>query len=76
MTTVNHEENIYATDDHGSVCHIHNPVLSVFMAYRQVCNKSNMTGPTGGAGTVNPSGHTSLPLVCYGGSCSLIFSFL
>ena len=34
-----------------SVCHNQNPVLFPFMAYHRVCNESNMTGATSGAGT-------------------------
>jgi len=38
-----------------SVCHNHNPVLSSFMTYHRVCNKSNTTGATCGSGTAYPS---------------------
>ena len=38
-----------------SVCHNHNPVLSSFITYHRVRNKSNTTGPTCGAGTTYPS---------------------
>jgi hypothetical protein len=34
----------------------HNPVLSSFMTYHRVCDKSNTTGATCGAGTAYPSG--------------------
>jgi hypothetical protein len=39
-----------------SVCRNHNPVLSSFMTYHQVCNKSNATDVICGAGTVYPFG--------------------
>lgn len=32
-----------------------NPILSLFMPYHQVCNKSNITGGTNGGVTVYPS---------------------
>jgi hypothetical protein len=32
----------------------HNPVLSSFRTYDLVCNKSNTTGATSGAGTADP----------------------
>jgi len=38
------------------VCRSHNPVLSSFMNYHRVCNKSNTTGATSGAGTAYPFG--------------------
>jgi len=34
-----------------SVCRIHNMVISSFMTYYRVCNKSNTTGVTSGTGT-------------------------
>jgi hypothetical protein len=34
----------------------HNLVLSLFMTYQQVCNKSNTTGAIYAAGTAYPSG--------------------
>ena len=37
-------------------CLNHNPLLSSFMTFQQVCNKSNTTDATGGAGTTYPSG--------------------
>jgi len=36
--------------------HNHNLVLSSFMTHHWICNKSNTTGVTCGAGTVVPSG--------------------
>ena len=38
-----------------SICCNHNPVLSSFMTYHWVCNKSNTTCATCGAGTLYPS---------------------
>ena len=37
------------------VSHKHNPILSSFMSYSRICNKSNMAGVTSGAGTASPS---------------------
>ena len=34
----------------------HNPVISSFMTYHPVCNKSNTTGVTSEARTINSSG--------------------
>ena len=48
------------------VCRNHNPVLSFFMTYHQVCNKSNTTAAKCGAGTVYLSGHPSSPSVLLG----------
>ena len=39
-----------------SVCRNQKPVLFLFMTYHRVCNKSNTTGVTSGAGTAYPSG--------------------
>ena len=48
------------TNDQGykvcSECRNHNLVLSSFMTCHLICNKSNMTGATCGAGNANPSG--------------------
>ena len=45
-----------------SVCRNHSPVLSSFMISHRVCNKSNSTGATCGAGTAYPSGaHDFIP---------------
>ena len=42
--------------------HNHNPILSSFMTFHRVCNKSNTTGPICGAGTVFSSGaHEFIP---------------
>lgn len=44
------------------VCRNHNPVLSPFMTYHLVCNKSNMTNASWGGGTDYPSGaHEFVP---------------
>ena len=40
----------------SSICRNHHPVLSLFLTYQQVHNKSNATGAMCGAGTTNPSG--------------------
>ena len=67
------------------VCRNHNPVLSSFMAYHQVCNKSNITSDTRVAETVYSSWarelapgfsgvHVTLSLVFYIIVCSLSLS--
>jgi hypothetical protein len=38
------------------VCRYHNPVFTSFMTYHCVCNHSNTTCATSGAGTGNYSG--------------------
>ena len=43
-----------------SVCLYHYPILSSFLTYHRVCNKSNTTGVHSGAGTANPSGAPEL----------------
>jgi hypothetical protein len=48
--------NRYVTNDHGYVCRNHIPILSSFMTYHRVCNKSNTTGAMCDAGTAYPSG--------------------
>jgi hypothetical protein len=48
----------------------HNPVLSSFMAYNGVCNKSNTMGATSGTGTVYLSGAHEGDSCC---SRSLVF---
>ena len=45
-----------------SVCRNHNPIISSFMTYHRVCNKSNKTGATHWAGTAYPSAHPSSPI--------------
>ena len=51
-----------------SNCRRHNTVLSSFMIYHRVYNRSNATGATSGAGTANPSGaHEFIP--CFSGVC-------
>jgi len=49
-----------------SICRNHNPVLSSFMAYHRVYNKSNTMGPTSGAGTAYPSGSLGITPGFYG----------
>jgi len=50
-------EYLCVTYDHGYVCHSQNPILlSSFMTYHGILNKTNMMVATSGAGTVNPSG--------------------
>ena len=50
-----------------SVRRNHNPVLSSFMTYHRVCNKSNRTGATRGTGTTYPSGgHEFVPGFSWG----------
>jgi len=39
-----------------SICRNYNSVLSSFMTYHRVCNKSNTTGVKCGGETANPSG--------------------
>ena len=56
-------------------CRNHNPLLSSFMTYHRVCNKSNTTGETCGAGTDYPSVAPEITLI-FSGVCvarSLIF---
>jgi hypothetical protein len=61
-----------------SACCNHNPILSSFMTYHRVCDKSNMTGATYGAWTAYPScapDHEFTPQV-FSGICvawSLVF---
>jgi len=45
------------------VCRNHNLILSSSITYHRVCNKSNTTGATLGAGTVYSSQHLSSPTV-------------
>jgi len=42
--------------DECSTCRKHFPIISSFMTYHGVCNWSNMTGATSGAGIGYPSG--------------------
>jgi hypothetical protein len=39
-----------------AVCRNHNSVLSPFLTYHRVCNKSNTTSAACGTGSVSPSG--------------------
>ena len=50
----------------------HNPVLSSFMTYYLVCNKSNKTGVTSGAGIAYPSGAPEFTPRFQWGSCFLL----
>ena len=59
-----------------SVCCNHNSVLSSFMTYHWVCNKSNTTSVTCGAGTVYLSGAPSVHLRLLVGLCGSILYFL
>ena len=45
------------------VCRCHNLILSSFMTYHRLCNKSNMTGATSGAGTSILPEHMTSPLI-------------
>ena len=46
------------------VCRSHNPILSSFMTYHRVCNKSNTTDATCGAGTAYSSrAHEFTPVI-------------
>ena len=48
-----------------SVCSNHNLVLSSFITYRWICNKSNTTDAINRAGTSYPSGALDLiPVLC------------
>ena len=57
-----------------SICHY--PVLSSFMIYHLVCNKSNTRGGTCGAGTAYTSGAQEFTLGFQWSLCCLIFSFM
>ena len=63
-------EVIRLTNDHGN----HNPVLSSFMIYHLVSNKSNAMGVTSGAETAYPSGVSEFTPAFQWGSCCSIFS--
>ena len=54
------------------VCRNHNPVLSSFMPYHRICDKSNMTMPLVDQELLPLQEHMSSPPV----SCWSIFSFL
>ena len=58
-----------------SVCRNHNPIISSFMTYHMVCNQSNKTAATNGAGTAYPSGAPEFTDFQWGSFCSII-SFL
>ena len=54
-----------------SVCRNHNRVLSSSMTYHRVCDKSNATGVTCGAGTAHPR---YLRYLSYWGWCCSVMS--
>ena len=58
-----------------SICRIHNSALSSFMTYHRVCNKSNTTGSTCGAGTAYTSGAPEFTTGYQWGFCFPILSF-
>jgi hypothetical protein len=71
----------------SAICCNHNPMLSPFINYHRVCNKSNTTGSTSGVGSVYHSGaHEFIPsftgvrvaqsLVCCGVFCRSLFVLL
>ena len=60
------------------ICYVglnHRPVLSSFLIYHRICNKSGITDVTCGAGTAYPSGETQFTPVCRWGLCCTV-SFL
>ena len=59
-----------------SICCKHFQVLSSFITYHRVCNWSNMTSATCGAGTAYPFGAPEFIPSFQWGLSSLIFSFL
>jgi hypothetical protein len=56
-----------------SICHNHNPVLSPFMTYCQLCRKSNKTGATYGAGIAYPQRTTKFTSGFYWVARSFVF---
>ena len=60
----------------GSVCRDHNRVFSSFMTYHRVCNESNSTNATRGAGSAYHSGKPEFTRDFKWGSYCSIFSFL
>jgi len=57
------------------ICYVglnHRPVLSSFLIYHRICNKSGMTDVTCGAGTAYPSGVTQFTPVCRWGLCCTV----
>ena len=59
-----------------STCRKHFPVLCSFMTYRWVCNQSNTTDATSGAGTVYPSEAIEFTPGFQWDLCCSIFSFM
>ena len=59
-----------------STCREHFPVISSFITYHRVCNQSNTTGATNGAGTAHHSGAHDFTPVFQWCSCYSIFSFM
>ena len=58
-----------------SLCRDQTAVLSSFMIYHRVSNKTSMTGATSGAGNANSSGAPEFTPGFKWGSCCSIFSF-
>ena len=58
------------------VCHNNNPVLSSFITYNRICNKSYTMGVTCGAGTAYPYGAPEFTSGFQWDSCCSVFSFL
>ena len=56
------------------ICRNHNPVISSFMSYYSICNKSNTTDASSGAGTAFPSGAPKLTTI-YLGYCVFCHSW-
>jgi len=56
VVNIDTNSTIYFIFITNKFCSNHNPVLSSFMTYHWVCNKSNMTGAISGEGTAYPSG--------------------
>jgi len=54
----------------------HKQILSEFMTYRRVSNKSNTMGATGGTGTAHPSEAHSFPPFIWGGVCRVAQSII
>ena len=57
-----------------SVCRNHSDILSSFMTYDQVCNKSNRVGATSVAGTAYPPGTPGITSGFQWNSCCFIFT--
>jgi hypothetical protein len=59
-----------------STCRKHFPVLSSFMTYIRICNQTNTTGATSGAGTAYPSGASEFTPGFLWGSCYSVICFI